>query len=101
MLVGLGLISSLDEGKKSLYTNFSMNNNDRNSRTLIICFVIAFMVLVPLRILEDGQANYNEVNVLGEQSEPVVEDDIFVEDDMVMEDEEYFDESEVILPNAE
>lgn len=46
-----------------------MNNLNRNSRTLIISFVIALMVMVPLRFIEVDQAILApEVNVLGEET---------------------------------
>jgi hypothetical protein len=44
-----------------------MTNNDRNMRTLIICFVLAIFALIPLRVVEIRQMN-NGIQVLGVQS---------------------------------
>jgi hypothetical protein len=44
-----------------------MTNNDRNMRTLIICFVLAIFALIPLRVVEIRQMNTG-VQVLGAQS---------------------------------
>jgi len=45
-----------------------MKNIDRNTRTLIICFVVAIFGLVPLRFYEVGnQIGYSGSAVLGEQ----------------------------------
>jgi len=45
-----------------------MKDIDRNSRTLIVCFVIALFVLVPLRFYEiGGQVGEGGSAVLGEQ----------------------------------
>ncbi len=48
-----------------------MTDNDRNTRTLLVSFVIAIMVLIPLRFIEVGQnsAVVGETQVLGEQVE--------------------------------
>jgi hypothetical protein len=45
-----------------------MNNFDRNTRTLIVSFVIAIFALIPLRFIEVGsQQNFvGEAQVLGE-----------------------------------
>lgn len=59
-----------------------ITNNDRNIRTLVICFVLAVMALLPLRMVEVADysvTNFSEVKVLGE---------------MMIEEE-------IILPNAE
>lgn len=69
-----------------------MTDNDRNARTLIICFVVAIMALVPLRIVELRQT-FDDVKVLGEMEE-VYDDNVVIE-----EDEEV--EEEIILPSAE
>ena len=51
---------------------------DRNSRTLIVCFVIAIFALIPLRFVEYGNAeSLTQPQVLGEQviqQEPIVEE---------------------------
>jgi len=54
-----------------------MTDNQRNTRTLIVCFSIAFLTLIPLRFIEVGRerANVNDyrlTNVLGEQQEVVL-----------------------------
>lgn len=45
-----------------------MNEINRNTRTLVVSFVVAIMVLIPLRFVEVGQTvgNNDEVQVLGE-----------------------------------
>ena len=45
-----------------------MTNNDRNMRTLIVCFVLLMLALVPLRFSEYHQMMNREVQVLGEQT---------------------------------
>jgi hypothetical protein len=56
-----------------------MTNNDRNVRTLIVCFVLLILALVPLRFVEiNNQMANRNVQVLGEQTS-----------------------SEIVLPNAE
>jgi len=66
-----------------------MTDHDRNMRTLIVCFVLAMVALIPLRIVEIGNMVGSEVKVLGEtvneETVPVVESN----------------EVEVVLPNAE
>lgn len=47
-----------------------MTDNDRNTRTLIVSFVIALMVMIPLRFVEVGQNQVlmgSDVQVLGEE----------------------------------
>lgn len=47
-----------------------MTDTDRNTRTLIISFVSAIMVLIPLRFIEAGrQWPATEATVLGEQAQ--------------------------------
>ncbi|OGL52352.1 hypothetical protein A3K55_02375 [Candidatus Shapirobacteria bacterium RBG_13_44_7] len=48
-----------------------MTDTDRNSRTLILCFVVAIMVLIPLRFVEAGQSVGvgSTTQVLGEVEE--------------------------------
>jgi len=54
-----------------------MNDNiNRNTRTLIVSFVIAIMVLIPLRFVEVGNSLGSGASVLGEtvvQSEAKIE----------------------------
>ncbi len=54
-----------------------MNDNQRNVRTLIVCFTIAYLVLIPLRMIEirrndAGQMYTREAVVLGEQTQVVL-----------------------------
>jgi hypothetical protein len=94
-----------------------MTNNDRDTRTLIVCFVIALVALVPMSIREIWQENWNRVAVLGEET-VVPEDEVFEEietevytqaEEMPADEEiidEVWDESwqmgedEIVLPNA-
>ena len=59
-----------------------MTDHDRNMRTLVLCFVLAIMALLPLRMMEFKQsvASVSTSEVLGET---IVE------------------EEEVVLPNGE
>ena len=67
-----------------------MVDHSREVKTLIICFVFAIMVLIPLRFVEErNMANKSQTRVLGE--EVVLTEEIIGEDS----------ESEIILPNAE
>ena len=57
-----------------------MTDNDRNTRTLVICFVLAVMSLISLRFVEVGNiTSVSNSQVLGETTQS----------------------KEVILPNAE
>ncbi len=54
-----------------------INDIDRNSRTLILCFVIAVFALIPLRFVEYGnESDLMQPQVLGEYVEmlPVEEE---------------------------
>lgn len=44
-----------------------MNDNARNTRTLIVSFVFAIMALIPLRFVEVGQMMSSSSQVLGDQ----------------------------------
>jgi len=55
-----------------------MTNIDKNIRTLIVCFVLVMLALIPLRFVEINQTRDESVQVLGEQTT-----------------------NEVVLPNAE
>ena len=58
-----------------------MNDNiNRNTRTLIVSFVIAVMVLIPLRFVEVGNGLGSEVSVLGES---VVSPEVKIESPMI------------------
>jgi len=46
-----------------------MTNNDRNTRTLIVCFVLSLFVLVPLRLKDGNQYEFNNQAVLGATTE--------------------------------
>ena len=48
-----------------------MNDINRNTRTLIVSFVVAIMVMIPLRFVEVGQM-VGEAQVLGEMDTQVV-----------------------------
>lgn len=58
-----------------------MTNHDKNMRTLVLCFVLAIMALVPLKFAEVGQrvSTTSTTQVLGETIE----------------------QKEVVLPNSE
>lgn len=45
-----------------------MTDHDRNMRTLVLCFVLAVMALIPLRVVEFSQsvAGISSTQVLGE-----------------------------------
>jgi hypothetical protein len=43
-----------------------MTDFDRNIRTLIVCFVLALMFLVPMAILENNREVKDRIRVLGE-----------------------------------
>lgn len=82
-----------------------MTENDKNIRTLIVCFVMAIMVLIPLRMVEVGQT-FNQVKVLGETEEFVVDREEMVIEELdegfVEGDESVLENTEgVVLPNAE
>ena len=56
-----------------------MNNLNRNTRTLIVSFLIAIFALIPLRFVEVGQMQEQylmETRVLGEKTEEIVEEPI-------------------------
>jgi hypothetical protein len=46
-----------------------MTDFDRNTRTLIVCFILAIIVLVPLIIVESNQNMESRSKVLGEIKE--------------------------------
>lgn len=47
-----------------------MNNSNRNTRTLIVSFVLAIMVLIPLRFVEVGDmAGVDQPQVLGDEAQ--------------------------------
>ncbi len=70
-----------------VFNILDMTNNDRNSRTLIVCFVIAVMSLVSLKFVYLGQnmESISTTHVLGETIQQVEQTEQF----------------EVILPNGE
>ncbi|HPT66187.1 MAG TPA: hypothetical protein PK257_02665 [Candidatus Woesebacteria bacterium] len=45
-----------------------MTDHDRNMRTLVLCFVLAIMALIPLRVIEYSQdvSEVSSTQVLGE-----------------------------------
>jgi hypothetical protein len=59
-----------------------MTDFDRNIRTLIVCFVLAIVALVPLRLVEIGNiVDVSSTHVLGETTE--------------------YGKNEIALPNAD
>lgn len=98
-----------------------MTDNEKNIRTLVVCFVLAVMVLIPLRIVEAGRL-IGETKVLGEMEEvddnSVIEevidegdvedygvlgemDEVGVDEDgQVVEEEVPVEEMEIVLPDA-
>lgn len=86
----------LDDGEKNIYTGWYMTDHDRNVRTLIVSFVLALSVLIPLRLMQTGSnVSLRESNVLGEVE--VIEGDKM---ELIYGDE-IDQDSEVILPDAE
>ena len=98
-----------------------MNNQDKNIRTLIVCFVIALVALIPLRIMESqnftttqdaavlGEDTYNEEEQIYFE-ENYIEEEGILDEEIVLEDEsevteeiieENIVEEEIELPNAE
>ena len=86
-----------------------MTENDRNTRTLIVCFVMAMMALVPLRVVEMGQS-LNQTRVLGETEEVltdvVIEEvdettETETEDQMIVDEEGLANGGELILEEVE
>lgn len=62
-----GTILEVVDIKKIIVKLIFMNDNiNRNTRTLIVSFVIAIMVLIPLRFVEVGNSLGGEASVLGE-----------------------------------
>ncbi len=54
-----------------------MDNLNRNTRTLIVSFLIAIFALIPLRFIEVGQMQEQylmETQVLGEKTEDIIEE---------------------------
>lgn len=57
-----------------------MNNFNRNTRTLIVCFLVAVFALIPLRFVEVGQQGYFvQSQVLGDTAEELVDSEIVSE----------------------
>ena len=69
-----------------------MTDQDRNIRTLITCFVIALVALVPLRIVESQNLMTQDAMVLGEETE-MIEEEVFEE--IYQEDGGYVLEEEI------
>ena len=56
-----------------------MTNFDRNTRTLIVSFLVAIFALIPLRFIEAGEQEslFNNAQVLGEKmSEPLFTEEV-------------------------
>ena len=75
-----------------------MTDNDRNVRTLVVCFVLALAVLVPLRVLKnDTEMVFRQAEVLGETE--MEEGDKM---ELIYRDEvDSVGVDEVVLPDAE
>jgi hypothetical protein len=83
----------LDDGKKSIYTDWYMTDHDRNMRTLVVCFVLALAVLIPVRILQGD---------VGRRSEVLGETEVQKGDKMeLLYKDEVDQKNEVVLPDAE
>lgn len=69
-----------------------MTENDRNMRTLVVCFVLALAVLVPLRLSQDNAFSpvlMREAEVLGEtEVEEVDQMNLIYGDEVVLPDAE-------------
>jgi hypothetical protein len=63
---------------------------NQNTRTLIVSFVVALMVLIPLRFVEFSNS-YSSQSILGESVELVTDDDCL--------SDEYVDEAVSLLIN--
>jgi len=75
-----------------------MTENDRNVRTLIVCFVLALAVLVPLRMTQGGSVlMMREAEVLGETEDMNGDNQM----ELIYSDEISEEVDEVILPDAE
>ncbi|MCW1949607.1 MAG: hypothetical protein KIH89_004185 [Candidatus Shapirobacteria bacterium] len=75
-----------------------MTDFDRNVRTLLVCFVVALSVLVPLRIVKgDSVLIVREAEVLGESEEVVGDQMELIYGDEIVEE----NVDEVVLPDAE
>lgn len=50
---------------------FNMTNHDRNMRTLVLCFVLAVMALIPLRVVEYSYdvTDVSSTQVLGDSTQ--------------------------------
>lgn len=85
----------VDGEEKNIYTHFMMTDNDRNVRTLIVCFVLAVMVLVPMEMIWAERSLTENSRVLGET--------IRVPENVSRVEQSDSDEEviEIILPNAE
>ena len=75
-----------------------MTDNDRNVRTLVVCFVLALAVLVPLRVLKSNtEMVFRQAEVLGEAE--MEEGDKM---ELIYRDEvDSVGVDEVVLPDAE
>ena len=73
-----------------------MTDNDRNTRTLVVCFVLALAVLVPLRIFDGSYVtNMRSSKVLGETEVQEGETMELIYSDEISQD------NEVVLPDAD
>ncbi len=68
-----------------------MNNLNRNTRTLIVSFLIAVFALIPLRFIEVGQMQEQylvETQVLGDKTEEIIEEASYTQFDNCFSQEE-------------
>lgn len=71
-----------------------MTDHDKNIRTLVLCFVLAVMALIPLRIVEFSQnvEEISSVQVLGETVEQENEEVILPNGELTADQINYGDE---------
>lgn len=82
-----------------------MTDDDRNIRTLVVCFVLALAALVPMRLIQGGvvAGDSTYVQVLGESEEVQGDKMEIIYSDETSDDEEpnLVVEEQVVLPDAE
>jgi len=79
-----------------------MTDMDRNIRTLVVCFVLALMGLIPMRLSFGSVIQTSQVQVLGD-SETVEGDrmEIIHANEVIETVDDESNSEEVVLPNAE
>jgi len=80
-----------------------MNNFDRNTRTLIVSFLVAIFALIPLRFIEVGaqQSLLSQTQVLGETVVNVDQEQKTVTEENEAKLEAPYDELETCINKAE